>query len=94
MTYLAVQVYDVGMEINPLFVKPLNEGALIFALAHVYLFAAVAIVFIGFLWLFELADSSERDWLRRFSTVAWSLIILCGLVLVGNNLFVLSQAFR
>lgn len=93
VTYLVVQVYDVGRELNPLFVEAINNGIVSFAIILIPSFVVFGLVYIGQFWLFRFADPSETEWLHRFFTVAWSINILWGLLLVGNNLFVLLSAF-
>lgn len=88
-TYLSVRVYGVALETNPLLIEPLRQGLRSFILIHLPLIALLGIVFVGLLWLLHIGSPAEAAWVARFSTIVWILIILWGILVVANNLFVL-----
>jgi len=91
ITYLIVDVYDVGTEANPWLAAHLSAGAAQFALIHIPLYVVALSVFVTFTWLFHRGSDAERARIHSIAVVLWTLIILWGVVIVGNNLLVLAD---
>ncbi|MFC7059981.1 hypothetical protein [Halovenus salina] len=91
ITYITVSVYDVGREANPWLATHLEKGATSFLLVHAQLYLIIFGIFAAFTWLFYRGTDSEREQIYKLSLVLWSLIILWGAFIVGNNLFVLAD---
>ena len=89
LTYLAVNVFEVGVETNLWLATYLNQGLFMFTLIHLPLYLGVFLMMGLFTWLFSRASESEATQLYWLSVVIWSGIILWGILIVGNNLWVL-----
>lgn len=89
VTYLAVKVYGVGIEINPWLASALGQGLDTLALVHLPLFIVVFGLFVIYTWLFARASETQAKQIYRISLVGWALIITWGLLVVGHNLVVL-----
>lgn len=89
VSYLAIAVFEVGHEANPLMAPYFQEGFVTLVLVHLPLYLLLIGCIIVYSWLFFRASEAERQWLHRSSVVIWGLIIAWGLVLVSNNLLVL-----
>ena len=91
VTFLAVNVFEVAVEANPLFRGVLDQGAVPFALAHVPLFVGGLLALMMFTILFDRAEGGERMRLYWFTLGGFSILILWGIALVTWNLLVLTQ---
>jgi hypothetical protein len=89
VTYLIVNVYDVGREANPWLATHLEAGGTSFLLIHVPLYVMIFGIFAAFTWLFHRGSGTEKEQIYKISLTLWSLIILWGALLVANNLLVL-----
>lgn len=89
VTYFAVNVYGVGMEANPWLSGHLEQGWQSFFLAHIPLYLMISAFFIAFTWLFSLGSESEKQQIYTLSMALWLLIILWGILIVVNNIWVL-----
>lgn len=89
VTYLAVNVYGVGIETNSLLAGYLGQGVGAFVVIHLPFYVIGLGVLLAFTWLFSIASPSEMDQVFKFSILAWSFIILWGVLIVWNNLLVL-----
>lgn len=87
-TYVAVTVFEAGTEANPWLAGYLAQGAWAFAAIHLPVYLITFGVLGGFTWLYQQASAAEAAQLYRLSLVAWSGIILWGLLVVANNLLV------
>lgn len=90
VTYLTVVTFGVGRETNPRLIGPLGDGPVTFVGSHLPLFLVSIAVLCAFTWLFSRASPSETERAYRLSRVVWGLLILWGLLLVANNLWVLA----
>lgn len=91
VTYLAVNIYNVGVEANPLLAGPLNQGLSAFIVIHIPLYLGFFAFLCAFTWLFSRASPSETAQVYKISRIVWVGIIIWGLVIVGNNVLVLIQ---
>lgn len=89
VTYLIVNVYAVGTEANPWLATYLQSGAVKFILIHIPLYIVIFGVSAAFTWLFHYGSDTERAQIYTIARIFWSLAILWGVLIVGNNLFVL-----
>lgn len=92
LTYLAVNVLDVGVETNLWLATYLNQGLTTFIGIHLPLYLGSLLMMSAFTWLFSRASESEATQLYWLSIGTWSAIILWGILIVGNNLWVLLQS--
>ena len=91
ISYLAIQVFDVADELNPL-MAPYFEGSIVdLLLIHIPLFLITITGLILLTWLFSLGTDSQKQQVYRLALAVFSLMILWGLVVVVNNLIVLLQ---
>jgi len=89
VTYAVVAVFDVGVESNPWLAGYLDQGGWAFAMIHLPLYGFVAVVLCAYTYLFSIASEQEATRLHQLSLLAWSGILLWGLIVVGHNLGVL-----
>lgn len=94
VSYLAIAVFEVGREANPLIAPYFQEGLVTLILVHLPLYFLLIACILFHFWLFLRASETERQWLHRFSLIMWGLIIAWGLILVSNNLLVLVGGLR
>lgn len=92
-TYLAVVVYNVGHEVNPLLATPLNQSLSAFVAVHTPVWMISIGTIAGFVVLFEKSSIEDLEIVVRYGELVWSGLILWGVIVVGNNLYVLSLAF-
>lgn len=91
VTYLAVGVYGTGVEGNPLLRGSVRGGGVEFAMAHGPLFVVGVLCLVALTLLFQRASGDDRGRIYRLSMVLLGTIIAWGLLLVGWNLWMLSQ---
>ena len=91
ISYLAISVFDVATEANPLMAPHLQGSIGDLLLIHVPLVVLTLGGLAMLTWLFSIGTSSQKQQLFQISIGAWTLIILWGLVVVANNLLVLIQ---
>jgi len=89
LTYAVVTVFDVGTEANPWLAGYLTHSGWAFAMIHLPLYGFVAAVLCAYTYLFSIASEREATRLYHLSLLAWGVILLWGLIVVGNNLVVL-----
>jgi hypothetical protein len=89
VTYAVVVVFDAGTELNPWLASILENGGWAFAAVHLPVYVLVAVILCAYTYLFSIASDNEATQLYHLAVVAWSMILLWGLLVVGNNLFVL-----
>lgn len=94
LTYLAVRVYDIGYETNPMLAAPLGESLESFVVIHSPVWAISIGTLVGFAILFERSVTDELEAIAYYGELVWAGIILWGTVLVGNNLLVLWAAIN
>jgi len=92
LTYIIVVVFGVGYESNPMLAAPLNQSLTAFILVHVPLWVIITVVIVMFAIIFEKAPLEDIDTIVYYGEFVWLGIILWGILLVGNNLFVLVSA--
>lgn len=91
VSYLAIRVFNVADELNPLMV-PYFEGSIVdLLLIHIPLFLITITGLILLTWLFSLGSDSQKQRVYRLALAVFSLMILWGLGVVANNLVVLFQ---
>jgi hypothetical protein len=91
VSYLAIRVFNVADELNPL-MAPYFEGSIVdLLLIHVPLFLITITGLLLLTWLFSLGSDSQKQQVYRLALAVFSLMILWGLVVVVNNLLVLIQ---
>lgn len=91
VSYLAIRVFDVADELNPL-MAPYFQGSIVdLFLVHLPLFLITITGLILLTWLFSLGTDSQKEQVYRLALAVFSLMILWGLGVVANNLAVLLQ---
>lgn len=88
VTYVAVAVLQVGVESNPWLAQYLSGGGWEFAIIHLPLVVLVSTIFLAYTWLFTRSSDREATQLYLLSVVFWSVILVWGCLVVGNNLAV------
>jgi len=91
VSYLAINVFEIASEANPLLAPHFQGGLDGLLLIHIPLFMIAIVGIWSLTWLFSMGTESQKHQVHRLSVGLWSLIILWGLVVVANNLFVLFQ---
>jgi hypothetical protein len=91
VSYLAISIFDIASEANPLMAPHFQGGIGRLFLIHIPLIILTIIGLWCLTWLFSVGTGSQKRKLYRLSVGLWALIILWGLVVVANNLFVLFE---
>lgn len=87
--YLLVNVYGIGTEANLWVATYLHSRVVEFLVIHVPLYIAIFGISAAFTWLFHRGLDAERAQIYLIAQIFWSLTILWGVLIVGNNLLVL-----
>lgn len=91
VTHLIVNIFDVGVELNPLVRPSLRDGALSFAIAYMPLYLIAGAGLVALSTLYDRANDTDQRRIYRISTVILSLVIVWGLAIVAWNLLVLTR---
>jgi len=91
ITHLIVNVFNVGVELNPLVRPSLQEGAVSFALAYVPLYIIAAAGLVALSALYHRASDADQIKIYRISRVILHLVIVWGALIVTWNLWVLFR---
>lgn len=91
VTHAIVNIFDVGVELNPLFRSSLRDGAVSFAIAYVPLYLIAIAGLVALSTLYHRADDSDQGRIYRISTVILNLLIVWGIAIVVWNLWVLTR---
>lgn len=89
VTYVSINLFNVGYETNPFIRQGLQAGALGFFILHLPLYIITIGAFAGISWLIKIADGPTQTRLYYFSLIITGGIVLWGILIVGWNLLVL-----
>jgi hypothetical protein len=88
-TYLAVAVFETGIETNYWLAGYFQQGVGAVILIHVPLYLLVITSYLSFTWLFIRATPQVATRIYWLAVGCFVLLILWGIVVVGNNVSVL-----